>query len=131
MFIYLLLVNFAFALLVCVVLAWIFKRPVAAILQRVITDDIYKVWGRYMTFAIYVVGLSGGVRVWDLERYINPSGENKAVLELTRERWVLEIYRTLIGTLQSVAWMLLVFFIFAMMAYVIVKGMEMKRQAGA
>jgi len=129
MFIYLLLVNFAFALLVCVILGWIFKRPIGAILQRIITEDIHRVWGRYMTFAIYVVGLSGGVRVWDLERYINPSGENKTILELTRERWVLEVYRTLIGTLQSVAWMLLVFFIFALIAFVLVKGMEMRRQS--
>jgi hypothetical protein len=46
---------------------------------------------------------------------------------LNAERWVLEVYRTGIGTLQSVAWMLLVFFVFALIAYVIVRGMEAKR----
>jgi hypothetical protein len=43
------------------------------------------------------------------------------VVELTTERWVLEVYRTLIGTLQSTAWMLLVFFLFALIAYVVVR----------
>jgi hypothetical protein len=129
MFVYLLLVSFVVALLVSLALAWVFRRPVAGILQRIIAEDIHRIWGRYMNFAIVVVGLSGGVRVWSLERYITPPKEGGALLELTRERWVLEIYQTFIGTLQSVAWMLLVFFIFAMIAYVIVKGMELKRQS--
>jgi len=130
MFLYLLLVNFVLSLLTCVALARVFQKPIGTILHRIIAEDIYRVWVRYLTFAIYVVGLSGGVRVWDLERYINPKGDNGTVLELTRDRWILEIYRTFIGTLQGVAWMLLVFFIFAMIVYVIVKGMEMKHAGG-
>jgi hypothetical protein len=46
------------------------------------------------------------------------------VVALTTDRWVLEVYRTLIGTLQSVAWMLLVFFVFSLVAYVIVRVSE-------
>jgi hypothetical protein len=33
------------------------------------------------------------------------------------------------GTLQGVAWMLLVFFIFALIAYVIVRAFELKRKS--
>jgi hypothetical protein len=40
---------------------------------------------------------------------------------------VLEIYRTLIGTLQGNAWLLLVFFVAALIAYVIVRGFELRR----
>jgi hypothetical protein len=65
--------------------------------------------------------------VWDLERYITPKTEGAPALELNQDRWVLEIYRTIIGTLQSNAWMLLLFFLFALIAYVIVKGMEARR----
>lgn len=79
-------------------------------------------------FAIYVVGISGGVRIWDLEKYITPAKTGDALLELTSDRWVLEIYRTIIGTLESNAWMLLVFFVFALLAYVIVKGLELRKQ---
>jgi len=43
---------------------------------------------------------------------------------LTTERWLLEIYETVIGTLSSVTIMLLVFFVFALIAYVIVRIFE-------
>jgi hypothetical protein len=45
---------------------------------------------------------------------------------LNSDRWVLEIYRTIIGTLQSAAWLLFVFFVFALIAYVIVRGFELR-----
>jgi hypothetical protein len=41
---------------------------------------------------------------------------------------VLEVYGTIIGTLQSIAWMLLLFFLFALIAYVIVKGLEVRKE---
>lgn len=125
----LLAVNFVLAFVVCFVVARIFRAPINRILQRLVTEDIFVAWVKYIVFAIYVVGISGGVRVWDLEKYISPPAEGGAILELTQERWVLELYRTVIGTLQSIAWMLLLFFIFALLAYVIVKGLELRKQA--
>jgi len=129
MFWSLLLVNLVEAFIICGIIALIFKKPVSRIMQRLVTDDIYAAWTKYITFAIYVVGISGGVRVWDLEKYINPSGKDNIVLELTPDRWMLECYHTVIATLQSIAWMLLVFFLFALIAYVIVRGFEMKKHA--
>lgn len=46
---------------------------------------------------------------------------------LTGGRWVLEAYRTVIETLQRLAWMLLVFFLVALVAYVTVRAFELKR----
>ena len=128
MFLALLAVNFLLAFTVCYIVARLFQTPISKILQRLIAEDLFVTWGKYMTFAIYVVGISGGVRIWDLEKYIALHSQGTAVLELTNERWVLEIYRTIIGTLQSDAWMLLLFFIFTLIAFVIVKGMEFRRQ---
>jgi hypothetical protein len=54
--------------------------------------------------------------------------EGAEIVALSGERWVLEVYRTIIGTLQGVAWMLLVFFVFALVAYVIVRAFELKRK---
>lgn len=51
------------------------------------------------------------------------------MLQLTAERWTLEIYRTVIETLQSIAWMYLVVFVVALVAFVIVKGFELKQSA--
>jgi hypothetical protein len=82
-----------------------------------------------LRFAILVVGVSAGVRIHELERYINPQQyeKNARILELTRDRWILEIYRTVIETLEGIAWMLLWFFVVALVAYVIVRVFELKR----
>jgi len=97
--------------------------------KRIISDDISSAWLKYLTFAIYVVGVSSGVSIYELEKYITPERwrEQGQIVELTGERWVLEVYRTIIETLQGIAWMLLVFFIFALIAYVIVRIFETRR----
>src|SRR3989304_2485467 len=128
MFILLLAANLILAFLVCAIVVRIFRTPLDKILQRLVGGDIYGTWTKYMIFAIYVVGISGGVRIWDLEKYITP-GKGGAILELTSDRWILEIYGTVIGTLQSNAWMLLIFFLFALIAFVIVKGREIKKHS--
>ena len=128
MFITLLVVDFIVSFAVCFIVALVFRSPVSKIMQRLISEDISTAWSKYLMFAIYVVGISGGVRIWDLEKYINPVKTGDAVLVLTTDRWVLEIYRTIIGTLEANAWMLLVFFVFALLAYVIVRGLELRKQ---
>ena len=62
-------------------------------------------------------------------RYITaPQWAEKAkIIVLTPERWVLEVYRTVIETLQGIAWMLLAFFVVALLAYVMVRLSELKR----
>jgi len=125
MFIALLGITFLIALAVSWVVTRLFKNPVQQILDRIIADNISSAWTKYLTFAIYVVGVSGGVRVWDFEKYITPAEEGGMIAQLTPEVWTLEIYRAIIGTLQSVAWMLLVFFVFSLIAYVIVRGREL------
>jgi ABC-type transport system involved in multi-copper enzyme maturation permease subunit len=129
MFITLLAVTFLIAVLVSFILARMFTQPISGILNRIITDDISSAWLKYMKFAIYVVGISKGVRVWELERYITPGRQDNArILELTQDRWILEVYRTVIETLQGIAWMLLVFFVFALIAYVIVRIFESRQR---
>lgn len=132
MFFTLLLVTFAVSIVVAAIVARMFARPIDSILKRIIADEISSAWLRYMKFAILVVGVSAGVRVYELERYVSPARFDKdaRILELTQERWVLEIYRTIIESLQGIAWMLLVFFVVALVAYVIVRIAEMKTAAG-
>lgn len=131
MFLSLLLVTFLVALAVSSLAVRLFRPSLDGILKRIITDAISTAWLKYLTFAIYVVGISKGVRVYDLERYVNPErwGTDPGGLPLTlnANRWVLEVYRTVIESLQGIAWLLLVFFVFALIAYVIVRGMELRR----
>lgn len=126
MFVTLLIVTFLIALAVSFIVARIFDRPLRQILGRLIAEELSVAWHRYIVFAVYVVGVSGGVRIWNLEQYILPRPNDQPPLVLDANRWTLEVYRTVIGTLQSIAWLLLVFFVFALLAYVIMRGMELR-----
>lgn len=128
MFILLLAVTFALAITVSWLLTRVFRGPITQILDRIIGEAVAEAWARYLNFAIFVVGISGGVRVWDFEKYLASSAPDGRVAELTPEAWTMEIYRAIVGTLQSVAWMLLVFFVFALIAFVIVKGREIRQK---
>ena len=130
MFITLLIVKFVIAVVVSSIVVLVFRKPIDKILVRIISDEISKAWSKYLMFAIYITGISSGVRIRSLEKYITrPMLEHAEIVQLTTERWVLEVYRTVIGTLQGVAWMLLVFFIVALIAYVIVRAFELKRKS--
>ncbi|MCE5252420.1 hypothetical protein LLG96_19640 [bacterium] len=131
MFITLLFVTFAIAVITSFIVASVFNKTVSKILNRIVSEELGSAWKRYILFALYVVGISGGVRIWDLEKYITPRTKDEIPLLLTTDRWVLEVYRTIISTLQSIAWMLLVFFLFALVAYVVVRGFELKRGKNA
>lgn len=134
MFVTLLLVSFLVSSVVSVLVALIFKSSISQIMKRIVDESISEAWTKYLFFAVIVTGVSGGIRIWDLERYISPdpSVQGKDVssallLVLNSDRWILELFRTVIGTLQSVAWMLLVFFLFALIAYVIVRATEIRK----
>jgi large-conductance mechanosensitive channel len=128
MFLTLLIVTFVVATLVATIVARAFTKPVDQILKRIIADEISSAWRRYLMFALYVVGISSGVRIWDLEKYITkPPIKDAQVIQLTSERWVLEVYRTIIETLQGLAWVLLVFFVCALLAFVVVRLFETRR----
>jgi hypothetical protein len=131
MFVVLLVVTFLVSLVVSAIVAAVFSKPIGRILGRITSDEISRAWLQYLKFAIFVVGISAGVRVWDLEKYITPApGNQPLALILTPDRWVLEVYRSIIGSLQALAWLLLVFFMFALIAFVIVRAFELRRPKG-
>jgi len=126
MFYTLLFSTFILSTIVSFIIIIPFRTPILSIFNRIIKEEISALWGKYITFAAFVVGISGGVRIYHLERYISARHKDTMVLELTTERWVLEIYRTIIETLQSLAWLYLVVFIIALFSYVILRGFELK-----
>lgn len=130
MFTTLLLVILGIATITSAICAILFAKPVSKILVRLITEELAPTWKRYITFAVYVVGISGGVRIWEMEKYITPDNDGKLLL-LTNDRWTIEVYKTIVGSLQSIAWMLLIFFLFALIGYVVIRGFEYKRNSAA
>lgn len=124
MFFALMGLTLAIAVAVSLAVARAFRNPVGRILDRILADEIAGAWKRYLGFAMLVVGVSGGVRVHSLERYIIPEDKLGEALQLTGERLVLEIYQTAMGTLGAIAWMLLLFFACALIAFVLVRNRE-------
>jgi ABC-type transport system involved in multi-copper enzyme maturation permease subunit len=132
MFLFLLFATFAAALAVSFAVMLLFTKPIDSVLRRIIADEISVAWSKYMKFAILVVGVSAGVQLRDLEKYINPTlgGREVPTASPGFDRWIFELYRTAIETLQGIAWMLLVFFVFALIAYVIVRIAEGRKEQG-
>lgn len=131
MFYNLIITTFILALSVSLLVMWLFSSSINDILARIIHDPIHSAWAKYIKFAGMVVGTSSGIRIYDMEKYITPliytdENQKNIMIELTQERWFLEIYRTVIETLQGLAWMMLLFFMVAMFAYVIVRRSEAK-----
>jgi len=125
-FLLLLVVTLVIAVAVTLLVIFSFKKPIDSIFARIIGEEISVAWRKFLTFALFVVGVASGVNVWKLERFIAPETEGVARPELTAQFWGLEIYRTIIDTLGGLAWALLVFFIATLIAFVIVKRGEKK-----
>ena len=126
MFLTLLLVTFVISASMSFLVVWMFRRRMKKILGRIVADEMSDAWLRYITFGLYVVGISSGVRINQLERYIiKPAIEDAEIVSLTFERGVLEVYGTIISALQGLAGALLVFFIVTLIAFVIVRIVEM------
>lgn len=123
-FLLLLVVTLAIAVFVSGLVIFFFRNSVDKIFMRLIGEDIAIAWKKFLIFALFVVGVSSGVSIWKLERFILPETEGIAKPALTAEFWGLEIYRTIIQTLGGMAWALLIFFLVALVAFVIVKKKE-------
>jgi hypothetical protein len=118
------------AALTSLIIVCMFSKSINNIMQRIINDAINTTWAKYTKFAGLVVGISSGIRIYEMEKYINPinysNTSEQTILELTKERWFLEIFRTFVETVQGLAWMFFVFFVIALLAYVIVRAAELK-----
>lgn len=125
MFYALLIVTLAVALVTSLLVARFFSDAITKILNRIIGPDLTEAWRKYMSFAIVVVGVSGGVNMWEIQKYLQNGREQ--TLELNGPRWTIEIYRTAIDTLSQISWVMLLFFLCAMVAYVIMRVAESSR----
>ena len=75
MFLTLLLVTLVIAVIASVVVMLLFSTPISRILERIVAEDIAFAGTKYLRFAIVVVGVSGGVRIHDLQACVQPATE--------------------------------------------------------
>ena len=127
MFLTLLAVTLVTSFVVSFFIASLFRKPIAQILAHTVAHESSTAWARFVLFTIFVVGASGGVEIYRLEQYINPRRQEMEPLVLNSERWIFEVYQTVIGAMESIAWMLSIFFIITLIGNVAVRVFEARR----
>lgn len=122
MFYFSLLALVLCSLLICVVVQFTFRNSISQTLS-VISTELSAGWSRYMKFAIYVVGISGGVNFYPLRQYAEQlkKGDVETPVSLTSELFSLYLVETSIDTLQSLSTLLFAFFTVAMICYFLKK----------
>lgn len=125
-FLGLLLVTLVMASVVALAVIAFFRKPIDKIFARIIGEDISIAWRKFLTFALFVVGVANGAAPWRLEQFIRTPAPDEIRPVLTAEYWGLEVYRTIIETLGGMAWALLLFFVVALIAFVMVRRKEVK-----
>jgi hypothetical protein len=96
MFITLLLVNLTASLLVCLATVLIFRSPLVKLVKSHFAEEAAAVWIKFILFTIFVIGISVGTRLWDIEKYIDPQTGGT----INQDLLALEIYKTVIATMQ-------------------------------
>lgn len=128
MFIVLLGVTLGVSLVTAGLVVFFFQGSIRQILHRIIGEEVAGAWQRFLTFCLFVVGVSAGAQVWKLEQYLQPQingpDGKPRILTLDGPAMALEVYRTIIQVLQGMAWALLIFFVVALIAFVLVKAGE-------
>jgi hypothetical protein len=121
MFVNFFLSTLAAAFVLSFLVAWLFWTPVKNVLRKLLDDEAAAAWTRYVCFTLVVAGVAAGARVRILEEYLTAPSFNRGAMlgELTQEFWVLEMYRTVIGTVAGIAWVLLGLSLIAGIVYVI------------
>jgi hypothetical protein len=110
MFLALFGVSFALALALSFTVAWVSKDAIETVLRRFVADSVVRAaFSKYLRFAMVVVGISVGTRVSPLQEYMaaSYSGKVSMLAAVNQEYWVMEIYHTILGTLEGLVWLLL------------------------
>ena len=126
--------TFLFVLLgvsaaITILVVLFFKKYITAILKRLIGEPLYKSWEKFIIFALFVVGISSTVNPHRLEKYVLKRHTDQIITELSLDAWFLEIYQTILTVLSSLSVSLMSFFIIALIAFIVVRGLELKKDS--
>ncbi len=113
--------SFVAALIVSTGIVVVFSDAIDAALFAVMTGDFGEIWARYTKFGLLVAGLVSGIRAAGFESLTAGGGQaagvSSAPLAVTAGRAVFEVLRTVVGSLEGLAWTLLVVFGAALAVY--------------
>ncbi len=128
MFVSLLLVLLSISLILTTIVVVGFRKPIRGIMTRLLNDPHAEAWVQFLTFALYTVGISSAIHAYRLENYVTKRSKDDVLAQLNANTWVLEIYHTVESVLGGLAWSLMSFFTIALIAFIIVRSFELKRE---
>jgi hypothetical protein len=100
--------SFASAIAVAACVLLFFSGSIDEALRRVLPSEMTQAWSRYVKFALFVVIFTGGMRLTELAQFLTmraPSGP-----PLTAAQGLLEVFRSIAGSLIAASATLLVIF---------------------
>lgn len=71
------MMTFVVSLVTTLLVARFFDATISLTLKRIIGGELAPAWSRYLRFVLVVVGLSGGVKTWSIERYLVVPGKGR------------------------------------------------------
>lgn len=120
MFYSLLLSSLVTSIILSLIVVSLFKKSVESMLSKVIEVDIYSEWSKYISFVMYVVGITSGIKISELQKFT----ENTSFLNpdyFNFEKVALNVFLSAKETAQSLAWLLFVFYMVVLISLVIIK----------
>jgi hypothetical protein len=128
MFITLLLITLALAVCIAFLGLRYLRGPLRGVLHRITGADASEHWYRFAVFALYITSVGHGVQVYRLERYIQKTHKDDIMPPLRVEAWVYEIYQVIERTLEGLAWGAMTVFIIGLLAIVVLRAFEIRRE---
>ena len=131
MFLILLVLEVVASLVISWYVVRALSQSIEKILNRITSDETSLAWSKCVKFAIYVAGVSGGMRVTEkdfqefgmMERGF-PAFDSRIYMSMVLGL-VWKICEAVIGALRGIFWFLACFFIAAAIAFVIVRVIEL------
>jgi hypothetical protein len=128
MFITLLVVTLILAAGIAFLGLRFFRPPLRGILHRIVGADAAEHWYRFAVFALYITSVGHGVQVYRLDRYIQQVHRDAIIPPLSVDAWVYEIYQVIERTLEGLAWGAMTIFIIGLLAIVVLRAFEIRRE---
>ena len=124
------IVSLLIAAIVSFGVAKVFERSISTIYECIVRErlSISSAFTRYVKYAAYLVGVSGGARAYsgalDLWSHYDTISELAPNLDFSRVAWLTTTYVTIIETLRALAYLYSALFLTILIAYVIVTARE-------
>ena len=127
MFITLLIANILASLLTTAAVLGFLNRSIRGMLVRIVGEPAAPYWRRFTLVALGISGFTRGVELDRLALYMPRGGGKPPIFASDAQAWVYELVTVVTRTLEGLAWATTPIFVAALVAFVVVRGFESRR----